>query len=151
MNGGSIISDDMKTATVNSPEAVAAAKFYTDMLVTHHVSPPSTLQNDGTANRRLFIAGTVAAYQSGQFDVPSIRKENPNLDVGVMMIPHPEGKNTAAILGGWSFIIPKDAKNPEDTKKFVQFLAQADNMGFFTDTFPARKSAMDLPRFQDRS
>ena len=149
MNGGSIISDDMKTATVNSPEAVAAVKFYTDMLVTNHVSPPSTLQNDGTANRRLFIAGTVAAYQSGQFDVPSIRKENPNLDVGVMMIPHPEGKNTAAILGGWSFIIPKDAKNPEDTKKFVQFLAQSDNMGFFTDTFPARKSAMDLPRFQD--
>ena len=35
MNGGSIISDDMTTATVNSPEAVEAVKFYTDMLVTH--------------------------------------------------------------------------------------------------------------------
>jgi multiple sugar transport system substrate-binding protein len=149
MNGGSIISDDMTKATVNSPEAVAAVKFYTDMLVTNKVSPPSTLQNDGTANRRLFIAETVAAYQSGQFDVPSIRKENAKIDVGVMTIPHPEGKDTAAILGGWSFIIPKDAKNADETKKFVQFLAQSDNMGFFTDTFPARKSAMELPRFQD--
>lgn len=149
MNGGSIISDDMTTATVNAPEAVEAVKFYTDMLVTHKVSPPSTLQNDGTANRRLFIAETVSMYQSGQFDIGSIRKENPNIDIGVMMIPRPEGKETAAILGGWSFIIPKDAKNPEDTKKFVQFLAESDNMGFFTDTFPARKSAMELERFKD--
>jgi multiple sugar transport system substrate-binding protein len=149
MNGGSIISEDMTTATVNAPEAVEAVKFYTDMLVEHHVSPPSTLQNDGTANRRLFIAGTVAMYQSGQFDIGSIRKENADIDIGVMMIPHPEGKETAAIIGGWSFIIPKDAKNPEDTKKFVQFLAESDNMGFFTDTFPARVSAMELERFKD--
>lgn len=149
MNGGSIISEDMTTATVNAPEAVEAVKFYTDMLVTHQVSPPSTLQNDGTANRRLFIAETVSMYQSGQFDIGSIRKENPNIDIGVMTIPHPEGKETAAILGGWSFIIPKDAKNPEETKKLVQFLAQSENMGFFTDTFPARKSAMEMERFQD--
>jgi ABC-type glycerol-3-phosphate transport system substrate-binding protein len=149
MNGGSIISDDMTKATVNEKPAVDAVKFYTDFLTTLKVSPPSTLQNDGTANRRLFIAGTVAAYQSGQFDVPSIQKENPKIDIGVMKIPHPEGKETAAILGGWSFIIPKDAKNPDETKKFIQFLAQSDNMGFFTDTFPARKSAMNLPRFQD--
>jgi multiple sugar transport system substrate-binding protein len=149
MNGGSIISADMTKATVNEPAAVEAVKFYTDMLVTHHVSPPSTLQNDGTANRRLFIAKTVAIYQSGQFDVNSIRKEAPDIDIGVMTIPHPEGKDTAAIIGGWSFVIPKDAKNPEDAKKLVQFLAQADNMGFFTDTFPARKSAMELDRFKD--
>jgi ABC-type glycerol-3-phosphate transport system substrate-binding protein len=89
----------MKTATVNSPAAVEAVKFYTGMLAMG-LSPPSTLQNDGTANRRLFIAETVAMYQSGQFDVPSIRKENPNIDIGVMPIPHPEGKDTAAVLGG---------------------------------------------------
>lgn len=149
MNGGSIISDDMKKVTVNEKPAVDAVKFYTDFLTTLKVSPPSTLQNDGTANRRLFIAGTVAMYQSGQFDVPSIRTENKNIDIGVMMIPHPEGKNTAAILGGWSFIIPKGSKNPEETKKFVQFLAESSNMGFFTDTFPARKSAMEMDRFKD--
>lgn len=148
MNGGSIISDDMTRATVNEPAAVEAVTFYTDFLK-KGLSPPSTLQNDGTANRRLFIAETVAIYQSGQFDVGSIRKENPNIDIGVMMIPHPEGKETAAVLGGWSFIVPKDAPNPEETKKFIAFLAQSDNMGFFTDTFPARVSAMEMERFKD--
>ena len=29
------------------------------------------------------------------------------------------------------------------------FLAQPDNMGYYTDTFPARKSPMAMPRFQD--
>ena len=149
MNGGTIISDDMTKATVNEPAAVEAVKFYTDMFTELGVSPPSTLQNDGTANRRLFIAGTVAMYQSGQFDLPSIKKENPNIDIGVMPLPHPEGKETAAILGGWSFLIPKDAPNPADAKKFVAFMAEAENMGFFTDTFPARVSAMEMPRFQD--
>jgi multiple sugar transport system substrate-binding protein len=148
MNGGNIISDDGKTATVNQPAAVEAVAFYTDFFK-NKLSPASTLENDGTANRRLFIAGTVAAYQSGQFDIGSIRKENGKIDIGVMPIPHPEGKDTAAILGGWSFVIPKDAPNPEEAKTFLKFLSTAENMGFFTDTFPARKSSMGQERFKD--
>jgi multiple sugar transport system substrate-binding protein len=148
MNGGSIISDDMTTATVNEPAAVEAVTFYTDFFL-KGLSPASTLENDGTANRRLFIAETVSMYQSGQFDVASIRQENPDIDIGVMPIPHPEGKETAAILGGWSFVIPTDAANPEEAKTVVRFLAEAENQGALTDTFPARTSAMDLPRFDD--
>lgn len=148
MNGGGIISDDLKTAIVNEPAAVEAVTFYTDFFK-KGLSPASTLENDGTANRRLFIAGTVAAYQSGQFDIASIRKENATVDIGVMAIPHPEGKDTAAVLGGWSFVVPKEAKNPEEAKTFVKFLATSENMGFFTDTFPARVSSMEQERFKD--
>ncbi|RUT28594.1 ABC transporter substrate-binding protein [Arsenicitalea aurantiaca] len=148
MNGGSIVSDDLTRATVNEPEAVEAVKFYTDFF-TNGLSPASTLENDGTANRRLFIAETVSMYQSGQFDVPSIAAENANIDIGVMTIPHPEGAETAAILGGWSFVVPRDARNPDEAKVFLEFLQQPENMGMFTDTFPARTSAMDLPRFDD--
>lgn len=148
MNGGGIISDDLKTAIVNQPAAVEAVTFYTDFYK-KGISPTSTLENDGTANRKLFIAEAVAAYQSGQFDVGSIRKENPKIDIGVMPIPHPEGKETAAILGGWSYVIPKDAKNPADAKTFLQFLNTSENQAFFTDTFPARISSMSAARFDD--
>jgi ABC-type glycerol-3-phosphate transport system substrate-binding protein len=149
MNGGDVISKDMTKATVNEPPAVEAVKFYTDFFTTLKVSPPSTLQNDGLANRRLFDAETIAMYQAGSFDVPAIAKENPKIEIGVMAMPHPEGKNTTAVLGGWSFIIPKDAKNAADAKKFLAFMATGENQGFFTDTFPARKSGMSLPRFSD--
>ena len=148
MNGGSMISDDMTKATVNEPAAVEAVTFYTDFF-RKGLSPASTLENDGTANRRLFIAETVSMYQSGQFDIASIREENPDIDIGVMRIPHPEGKDTAAILGGWSFVVPSDAQNPDEAKIFLQFLAEAESQGTLTDTFPARKSAMELPRFND--
>lgn len=148
MNGGGIISEDGTQVLVNSPETVAAVEFYTNFYK-NGLSPASTLENDGTANRRLFIAETVSMYQAGQFDVNSIKTENPNIDIGVMTIPHPEGKDTAAVLGGWSFVIPSDAKNPDEAKVLVSFLAEAENQGFLTDTFPARVSAMELPRFDD--
>lgn len=148
-NGGSIISKDMKTATVNQPAAVEAVKFYTDMLTKYHVSPPSTLQNDGTANRHLFASGKVAMYQAGQFDIPAIKQENPKINIGAMMMVHPDGKDPAAILGGWSFIVPKDAPNAAGAKKFIKFLAEPANMAEITYTFPARKSAMNMPQFQD--
>lgn len=148
MNGGNIVSDDLSTAVVNAPEAVEAVTFYTDFYKNGY-SPASTLENDGLANRRLFIANQVATYQSGQFDIPAIRQENAEIDVGAFPIPHPEGKETAAILGGWSFVLPKDAKNPEEAKLFIQFLNNSENQAFFTDTFPARVSSMEAERFND--
>jgi len=148
MNGGGILSDDGTQVLVNSPETVAAVQFYTDFY-TKGLSPSSTLENDGTANRRLFIAETISMYQAGQFDVNSIKTENPDIDLGVMLMPHPEGKDTAAVLGGWSFVVPADAKNPDEAKVLIGFLSEAENQGFLTDTFPARLSAMDMPRFDD--
>ena len=148
MNDGSILSDDMKEVVVNQKPAVEAVEFYTGMLTKEKVSPPSTLQNDGLALRRLFIAGAIAMYQSGQFDLAAIRKENPSLDFGSMPIPAPVGKKPAALLGGWHFIIPAAAPNKEGAARLLAFLAEPGNMGFYTDTFPARTSAMNLPRFQ---
>jgi multiple sugar transport system substrate-binding protein len=149
MNGGGILGHDGRTVVVNSPESVEALTFYTDMFTRRHVSPASTIQDDGLADRRLFMAGSVAMYQSGPFDLPPIRQENPDIDLGVMMIPHPRGKTTAVVLGGWSFIVPRDATHPAEAKALVEFLSDANNMAYFTDTFPARLSSMALPRFAD--
>ncbi|WP_246710222.1 ABC transporter substrate-binding protein [Martelella soudanensis] len=146
MNGGTIVSDDLTKATVNEKAAVEAVEYWTNFYKDGS-SPASTLENDGTANRRLFIANTVSMYQSGQFDLASIQQENPNIDIGVMMTPYPDGKETSGILAGWSFVIPKDAPNPDDAKTLISFLTEAENMGNYTDTFPARKSAMDMERF----
>ncbi|MEJ1159427.1 ABC transporter substrate-binding protein [Prosthecomicrobium sp. N25] len=148
MAGGDILSADQKQVLINKPEAVKAVTFYTDFYK-QGLAPKSTLENDGLSLRRLFVAGTVSAYQSGQFDLPAIAKENPKLSLGAMPIPHPEGKQTAAILGGWSYVIPKAAKNPAEAKKLIQFLSTAENQAFYTDTFPARISSLKAERFQD--
>jgi multiple sugar transport system substrate-binding protein len=148
MNGGDIISKDMTKATINQPAAVEAVIFYTDFLK-KKLSPASTLENDGTALRRLFIAKTVSSYLGGQFDIPSIRTENPSIDIGVFPTPHPVGKETAGVLGGWSYIVPRSAKNPMEAKLFLQFINTSENQGYFTDTFPVRISSQAQPRFND--
>jgi len=148
MAGGDIISADLTTATINQPAAVEGVTFFTDFYK-KGLSPASTLENDNNTNRRLFIAEAVSSYLGGQFDLAAIAKENPDLDLGIMMTPHPEGKPTAGVLGGWSYVIPSDAKNPDEAKKFLSFMNTSENQGFFTDTFPVRKSSLELPRFDD--
>jgi multiple sugar transport system substrate-binding protein len=66
-----------------------------------------------------------------------------------MPIPHPEGAETAAILGGWSLVIPAHAQNAKDSKTLLQFLAKAENQAVLTDTFPARTSGMNADRYKD--
>ncbi|MEF2070053.1 ABC transporter substrate-binding protein [Consotaella aegiceratis] len=148
MNGGGILDADGKVV-VNTSESVAGLKFYTDFYTDLKTSPPSTLENDGIANRQLFSAGAVAMYQSGQYDLATIHKENPDIETGSIMLPHPEGKDTTALLGGWNWIVPADAPNKEDAATLLAYLARPEVMGVYTDTFPARDSAMSQPRFQD--
>ncbi len=149
MNGGRAISEDLKTAMINEPEAVEAVEFYTSPLTTYKIAPPSTLQNDGAALRRLFDTGNIAMYISGQYDLPAIREEAPDIEIGVGLLPHPEGKETAGVLSGWGFVVPLDSDKHEATLKFLAFMMKPENQAFLTDTFPAARSAMSLPRFQD--
>jgi ABC-type glycerol-3-phosphate transport system substrate-binding protein len=149
MNGGDILSADMKRATLSSPEAVAGVKFYTDMYTSLKVAPPSTLENGGLELRRLFMAGTIAMYQGTPTELERFAQDAPNLDYGIGIVPHPKGKETAALLGGWGFILPKAGKNKAEAVKLLQFLARPENIALYTRTFPTTTTAMSLPRFAD--
>jgi ABC-type glycerol-3-phosphate transport system substrate-binding protein len=149
MNGGGILSEDMKRSIVNSPESVEAVKFYTEMYTKLKVAPPSTLENGGLELRRLFMAGTIAHYQGTPTELERFAQDAPNLDFGVAIMPHPKGKETTALMGGWAFIMPKAAKNKPDAQKLIQFLAKPERIGLYTRTFPTSNAAMNLPRFSD--
>jgi ABC-type glycerol-3-phosphate transport system substrate-binding protein len=149
MNGGDILSPDLKKAVINSPEAVEAVKFYTDMYTTLKVAPPSTLENGGLELRRLFMAGTIAQYQGTPTELERFAQDAPNLDFGVAIMPHPKGKETSALLGGWAFLAPKAAKNKEGAIKLLKFLAKPERLADYTRTFPTTTTAMNLPRFAD--
>jgi ABC-type glycerol-3-phosphate transport system substrate-binding protein len=60
-HGGSMISEDGTTVTVNSPEGVTALQQLIDLVVKYHVSPP----NDGFDSWQGFSAGAVAVLPSG--------------------------------------------------------------------------------------
>ena len=148
-NGGDVLSPDYKKVVINEPAALEAVQYYTDFYVKHKASPQTTLQNGGNQNRDLFIQEVVSQFQSGSYVIPVARKANPNMntDMGFAMIPAPEGKKPAAVLGGWNFMIPQKTANANAAWKLVEWLAQPDNMAYYTDTFPATATAMKNPKF----
>ncbi|MDQ7903636.1 sugar ABC transporter substrate-binding protein [Phytohabitans sp. ZYX-F-186] len=104
----------------------------------------SSLEVDNTGLRDLFINKKVAMYVGGAFDVTPIQQAGINL--GTALYPGVDGPGTVS-ADGFSFLVPAGTKNVDDTRKFVEFLAQPQNMAALTQTFPARTSAGNDPKF----
>jgi multiple sugar transport system substrate-binding protein len=147
--GGEYFSPDFKTVTINQPPAVAGATFYNDLLNKYHVVQDSALQDDSTTILPLFANEVIAMYLSGVYAIAPARKQNPNIDMGFGIWPRKAGRDPSTNLGGWNVVIPKASKNPNAAWKLVSFIAEPEGMETLTDTFPARKSATKLPRFQN--
>lgn len=149
MNGGGILGPDNKEVIVNSPASVEGVKLYVDLFTTYKVSPPSTLENDSNGLRRLFQAGNVAMIPGATSDIERIGAAAPDIEIGVVPLPHPDGKETSAILGGWNFIIPRDAPNKDAAIKLAAFMSKPERQAAYTTTFPAAISGLDDKRFAD--
>lgn len=149
MNGGGILGPDNKEVIINSPASVEGVKLYVDLFTTYKVSPPSTLENDSNALRRLFQVSNVAMIPGATSDIERIRAAAPDIELGVGPLPHPEGKDPAVILGGWNFIIPKDAPNKDAAIKLAAFMSKPERQAVYTTTFPAAMSGLNDKRFAD--
>lgn len=145
-NGGSVLNEDNTKSALLSPEAIEASQLFVDLYRTHKASPESTLENNNTVNRNLFINGQVAMFISGNYDVDAIREANPELDFGTA--PQPKMKELTPILGGWSVGVTNTAKDAEAAFKFVEFLASPEVSPRYSITFSSRASAADNEKYQ---
>ncbi len=81
--GGEIISDDLSESPIDTPEAIAGAQFYADMIYNEECCPSeATISEQG--NAEMFKAGKVAMFMGGAADDLD-RVEG--LDVGISMVP----------------------------------------------------------------
>ncbi len=69
-------------------------------------------------------AETVSMYQSGQFDIQSIRKENPNIDIGVIPIPIPTREDRQRSSGGGALSFRARRRTPTTRRSSWAFLAE---------------------------
>jgi ABC-type glycerol-3-phosphate transport system substrate-binding protein len=56
----------------------------------------------------------------GDWCVTGVKNLNPNIDLGV--VPMPEGKSKATALGGWTWNINKNSKNPQLAYDFIRYI-----------------------------
>lgn len=117
-NGGRLLSDDLTTCVVDSPEASEAFVYLTGFF-TDELTPTIAIQQSNPVADTLFPAGQVAMMTGGSFRAGAYGAAEANIDVA----PLPQGKEQATVTHGLANVIWASGANPGASLEFVKFLA----------------------------
>jgi len=134
---GRLLSEDLQSPAIDSDagrRALALTRsFFTDRLV-----PPNT-STKGQYVDETFPSGTIAMVFAGDFLLADLQQNVKSFEYGATFLPR--DRRAAADLGGNAVVATKDTENPEAAAKFLQFLADEQNMADFcakTNVLPTR-------------
>ncbi len=106
--GGDVIAADLKSCPVDSPAAIQALDFYTELIYSDKYAPPqATIQEQGFGE--MFKAGKIAMFMGGAADDLD-RVEG--LSVGVAPVPRGPA-NRATFAWTASTVIAAQTKHPD--------------------------------------
>jgi multiple sugar transport system substrate-binding protein len=117
-NGGKLLSDDLKTCVVDSPEASEAFVYLTGFF-SEDLSPSIAVQQSNPVADTLFPAGQVAMMPGGSFRAGTYTAA----DANIAAAPLPKGKEQACVTHGLSNVIWANAGHDGASLEFVKFLA----------------------------
>lgn len=147
--GGDVISTDGKQATLNTPAAIKAFKFYKDLYVTNKVMPPDSLNLDNDDVRRLFEQGKIAMGITGPWGIASLQSSAPDLKYSVALLPGASADKPGRYeIGGWNLVATSWSKVKDAQKTFMLFMARPEVCAYYTDALPGIIKAGDAPNFQ---
>ena len=123
-----------------------AFSMLTDLIKDGSMSKEVINWNQGDVNTQ-FKAGKVAMMLNGPWQVDNIKKDNPNMKWGVVLVP--KDKQYSSVLGGenWGII---NSKNVDATVDFVKYAAKPDVLLTYIGKFgyfPSRKDAITDKQF----
>jgi multiple sugar transport system substrate-binding protein len=125
-NGGSILSADGKSGTLNDDKCVAAVQFLYDTINKTKISPSDVLSWDEEPSRAPFTAGRSAFLRNWSY-VYSISQDASASSVvgkvGVVPLPHFAGGKSAACLGGYQYGVNAATKNREAAIDFLTWMS----------------------------
>jgi ABC-type glycerol-3-phosphate transport system substrate-binding protein len=136
-NGGSFLSEDGSTITVNSEAGITALQQLVDLVYTYHVSPPAA----GFDTWQGFGAGTVAVLPTGTW------YRNQSLlqtDIASMAWPNFQfGETPATWFGAHTFMIPASTEGEklDAVLRMIQWVSENQVIWASSGQVPARLSA----------
>jgi multiple sugar transport system substrate-binding protein len=118
--GGRLISEDgtQYVGYMDSPETIQAVQFYADLYNKYKVSPPPADLSLWAGGNAEFENGQAAMRLFGRWPQAGL-KENPNVDLGVVLPP--KGEKQADVLFWGGFGIFSGTKHPEAAWRFLKF------------------------------
>src|SRR5215208_4266841 len=149
--GGKILSEDGKTAEIDSPENLEALKFMVDGIKDGAAPKAVTTYMEEPA-RRAFEAGRVTFLRNWPYVYATANRAKAtkgNFDVAPF--PEWEGGGKAGILGGFNLVISTYSKNPGAALKFIDYMThderQAEDIVKYSDASPLN-AVYDDPEVQ---
>lgn len=121
-NGGTILSDDLRSATFDSPQNHEALDFYLSLREVGLMARQDTLD-------RAFKAGKLGMQVSGAWLIHSIPKDARGLRYGVALVPRPDDERGthASFAGGEVLVSFQRSKHKAEGLALARFLVRPDN------------------------
>ena len=137
--GGKVLSDDGKTAEIDSPENLKALEFMVDGLKDGAAPKAVTTYMEEPA-RRAFEAGRVTFLRNWPYVYATANRAKATKGkFDVAPFPEFEGAGKAGILGGANLVVSKYSENPGAALKFIDYMTSKD------------RQAEDIVKFSDAS
>jgi multiple sugar transport system substrate-binding protein len=86
-----------------------------------HIDPAAQAEN-GETFAEVFGSGKVGIMGTGNFNVVLAKEQNPDIDLGVTLLPGLETGQTASFAGGDIVTIPKGSDRIDDAVDFMKFI-----------------------------
>jgi trehalose/maltose transport system substrate-binding protein len=123
--GGSIVSDDGKSATADSQEVKDVLKFMADG-IKNGAAPKAVTTYKEEESRRAFESGNATFMRNWPYAY-ALGKDSKLADkFDIATFPGFAGKDAAGVIGGYNLGISAFSKNPEGSLAFIEFATKAD-------------------------
>ena len=135
-NGAELVDADGRKITMTDPKVVESleflVKFYDALGGAENIQAfQSGFQ---TAANDPFLSGQVGQVVYGEYQLPDAARYKPDLNVAVTWFPVPkEGDPKVSWVGGWSWALPRGAKEGADAYKIMEWLAGEDGLMAYQD------------------
>jgi multiple sugar transport system substrate-binding protein len=116
--GADILSEDSKTATLDTPEMRKAIDIYRNLVKKDTV--PAGSASDNGANFLSFTNGKIGQQSLGAFAIGTLVTQHPEINFGVTLIPGVDGK-PSSFAGGDNFVVTKGTPKIAAVKTFLEY------------------------------
>ena len=150
-----VMSDDGKSFTFDSPEAVAWLQYYVDLVASGATAKDILLLNDADDRIGLerFTSGQMPFYVTGPQLIRLVRESNPGLYGYLAMVPRAVGRSNALPPVSMSIVVSKSTKYPKAAAALATFFSNPQSMLEFSkivQIFPSTPKAYEDTYFTQK-
>jgi multiple sugar transport system substrate-binding protein len=137
--------DDEGNPVINSEQAIEAMAYMRDLIV-KGIAPEYVTTTDEEATRHSFGNGKVIFMRNWPYAYNIFNAEDSPIKgkVGVKAMPHFEGCQSAATLGGWQLGINRYSEHKEEAWKFIKFMSGYQSQKYLALNIGLKPSRQDV-------